>query len=129
MRENKLTVRINKLVKIVFDFTLNPANTPRWIESIEEEETNEWPPKLKTIYKNRGVAGIWSEYIVSAFEPNKAFEFVAKDGNYHVRYTFVELDSGDTKMEYLEWVDREELENPFTQDILEKLKSVIENQK
>ena len=127
MKQNKLSVQISKPVAEVFEFTINPANTPHWIEHLEVEETNEWPPKRGTIYKNRGALGTWSEYVVSAFEPNKTFEMVDKDGNYHVRYTYKEVDSGRTEMEYFEWVDRGELEQPFTQNILEKLKSVLES--
>ena len=127
MKENKISIQIPKSVDEVFEFTINPANTPRWIQHLDVEETNEWPAKLGTIYRNRGASGAWSEYVVSVFELNKTFELVAKDKNYHVRYTYTELESGDTELEYFEWVDRGELEEPFTQKILEKLKSVMEN--
>ena len=127
MKESKLSITINKSVVEVFGFTINPKNTPQWIKHLEVEETNEWPPKIGTIYRNRGPLGQWSEYNVSAFERNKLFELVSNDGNYHVRYTYKELESGNTEMEYFEWMKQGELDQPFTQNILIELKTEIES--
>ena len=126
MKENRLSIQIHRPVEEVFDFLLNPANTPRWIESFEIEETNEWPVRPGTIYRNKKKTGQWSEYVLSVLEPGKMFEMVMNDHNYHVRYTFTELGNGITEVEYYEWVERGDLEDPFTPDTLEKLKSVIE---
>ncbi|MEI7563640.1 MAG: hypothetical protein WCJ39_08670 [bacterium] len=52
MKENKLTIIINKPINEVFEFSTNPKNTHLWVDSIKEEITNEYPPKMGTIYKN-----------------------------------------------------------------------------
>ena len=127
MKDNKLTIKIKKPLAKTFAFPLDPKNTPLWIDSIVEEKTNEWPVKVGSIYRNKNKKGRWSEYALVALEKNKMFELVSKDKNYHVRYTCKPINDNTTELEYYEWVERGALEKPFTIDILEKLKFVIEN--
>ena len=126
MKDKKLTIVINKSISEVFDFTVNPENTAKWIDGIIKEETNEIPPKLGTIYRNKGKNGNWNEYEMTAFEQDKMFELSRINGNYHVRYTFTPTDEGNCEFEYYEWVDEGELDDTFSQDVLEKLKRIME---
>ena len=127
MKSNRLLIRINKPLSVAFQFTLDPKNTPLWIDSIVKEEVNEVPTKVGTIYRNINKKNVWSEYLVTKYEKDKTFEFVSSDKNYHVKYTFLPEEDNTCELEYFEWVENGELKNPFNIQILEKLKSVLES--
>ncbi len=129
MKDLKLTIKINKPVAEVFEFTTNPKNIPLWVPSIVKEETNEWPVKVGTTYRNTSDNKNWTEYVVSKFEKNKIFIFDKVNDTYHVQYTFTVLSANETELEYYEWMDTGELSEPFTVDILQKLKALIESNK
>ena len=126
MKQNKLVIQINRPVNKVFLFVLNPKNTPLWIDSIIKEEANEKLPKLGTIYRNVNPNRVLSEYLITSFDKNKMFEMISKDNNYHVRYTLKVLNGKSTELEYFEWVSKGKLNEPFTLEILEKLKNILE---
>jgi len=71
MRENKITVVIDKPIDKVFEFTTNPQNTHLWIPSISVEVSDEYPPKINTRYKNRGESDNWDEYKVVDIKKTK----------------------------------------------------------
>src|SRR5882672_9615468 len=126
MREMKVTITINRPAHEAFDFTINPENTPKWIDGIVKEQANETPTKLGTIYRNQGHDGRWREFIITDFEPGVLFAMSEKGNNIHVKYTFKPLNYKQCELEYCVWVDSGDLEEPFTQgnlqNILQKLK-------
>jgi len=128
MKKNKLKIQINKPVIDVFTFTITPENTKKWINSILEEETNEWPIRIGSLYTHKNKqSGLWNKYTVTDYEEYKVFELTSKDKNYHVRYSYKSIDSNTAELEYYEWVDKGELDEPFTIETLKKLKTVLEN--
>ncbi|MBU0707317.1 SRPBCC family protein [Patescibacteria group bacterium] len=126
MKENKVSVVINKPVREVFEFTTDPRNTHLWVQSIKKEVADEYPPKVGTIYKNRGDDDEWRVFKVSEFEPNKSFIITEGAGNFSVKYTYKEIDDKTTELIYLEWVIKGELKEMFSDKTLQGLKEIIE---
>ncbi len=127
MKENEISIEINRPVAEVFEFTVNPKNAHLWIDDIVETKTDEFPVQLGTEYKDVNRAGDWTEYKVVQFKQNKMFELKQKNGLYHVLYRYEPISNNKTKLTYLEWVDDGNLENPFTLSVLKKLKKSIEH--
>jgi hypothetical protein len=127
MKSNKLVISFNKSVHEVFLFTITPPNSAKWIPDVIKEETNELPIHVGTVYKLQTKNGNSFEVTVSEFKENKSVEWISTDKNFHCRYTYRPLDENSSELEYYEWVDKGELDEPFTMEVLEKLKSVIES--
>lgn len=128
IKKNKLLITINVPAARLFEFLLDPKNTSKWVDSIICEEANVLPVQEGTIYRNQNKEGVWNEYVVTSLEKNKSFIMKMKDGNYHVRYTLVPLSETETELEYFEWVIRDALQEPFTNEVLIRLKSIIETE-
>jgi uncharacterized protein YndB with AHSA1/START domain len=126
MKLLKLTILINKPTEQVFEFTLNPNNTPKWIDGITREEASPLPVQLGTIYRNTSDGKTWAMYEITALEPGVRFVMSRKESGYHVRYTFSPVDEG-TQLEYFEWTLEGELDNPFSMEPLLKLKQIMES--
>jgi hypothetical protein len=126
MDENEISIEINCPVSEVFDFTVNPKNTPLWIDSIVEEQASEFPAQVGTEYKNVSRNGDWTQYKVTQLKQNKVFELKQKSGLYHVLYKYEALSESRTRFTYIEWVDSGDIEHPFTIAVLKKLKNVVE---
>ena len=129
MKTNKLVVEINQPIDKVFEFTTTPPNSAKWIPGVVKEETSEWPISIGTVYKLTDEEGKHSEVIVSDLKENKMIEWITKDKNYHCRYTYKPVDKNSTELEYYEWVDKGDIEWPFTKDVLGKLKEVLEKER
>lgn len=124
MIENKLIINIRKSAEEIFNFTLDPKNTPLWIDSIIEENIDTSNVGIGTIYTNVDREGQQQSYIVSQFEKDKLFQLDSTTSSYHVRYIFTPVSDKETRLEYFEW-DESGLANPFKQEVLEKLRTVL----
>ena len=126
MKDLKLTIRINKPIEEVFEFTTNPKNTSTWVDGVVKEESETFPPQVGTKYTNWDTEGNGSEYRVTQYDPPKIFQLDALHEDYKVRYTYTPISENETELEYYEWSEAGELHAPFTQEILDKLKEVME---
>ena len=127
MQETRLKVQIKRPISEVFSFAINPKNTPKWVEGIAIEETNEWPVKVGSIYRSQSKSGKWSEYTVTSLEENKIFFLTKNDNNLHVKYTFMSISPVLTELEY-ELVHDGEFKESFIQGLLDNLKKVMESE-
>lgn len=123
MESNKLTVVINKPLAEVFAACITPPKAKLWVPGIINETTNEWPAKVGTIYTEFKNDNTSFNIVVTDYKENEYIEWKTEDGDYHVRYTFTPIDQNTTQLEYVETGDVSE---PFTQEVLNKLKQVIE---
>jgi uncharacterized protein YndB with AHSA1/START domain len=126
MRENKVTVIIDKPIDEVFEFTTNPKNTHLWVPFISEEISSEYPPKIGTIYRSCRENDSWSEMKVVEFYNNKKFVISDLDENLFVKYVYRELNENSTELEYSDWMIDKDFHSPITKDVLENLKKVME---
>lgn len=127
MKQNTISIVIDLPVDVVFEYTTNPDNTHKWLESLKQEKVDSYPIKVGTIYSNTSDGKNWTTYIVTDFIPNQVFELQEKGGNYFVRYSYEKISEHETKLTYHEWNHTEGLSVPFGQDVLDNLKLVIEN--
>lgn len=111
----------------VFTFVTDPFHTPKWIDSVIKVVTKDWPVTEGSVYKYQKADGTWKDYTVTSYLVNKSCILREPDGNYHVRYTFTPVSESVTEVEYFEWVIRDTLPAPFTQEGLLRLKSALEN--
>ena len=128
MKDLRLAVKINRPIEEVFEFTTNPKNTPRWIDSIVKEEADENPPTHGTAYRNWDKKGQMNLYAVTRYEPPRVFQLDAIHQDYKVRYTYTPISENETELEYYEWSESGKLHAPFMQEILDKLKKVMESE-
>lgn len=123
MNENKLIIVINKPLNEVFAFCITPPKAKLWVPGIIDEKTNEWPAKIGTIYTEYKDDDTSFNIIVVDYSEYDYIEWKTEDDNYHVRYTFTSIDKNTTQLEYAE---SGVVDKPFTQDVLEKMKQVLE---
>ena len=121
MKENKLTMQINKPVADVFAFCITPPKAKLWVPNIIDETMSQWPVKIGTVYTEYKDDGTSFNIIVTDYKENEYIEWKTEDGNQ--KYTFTSIDPKTTQLEYVETGD---VDRPFTQEVLEKLKRVLE---
>ena len=78
--------------------------------------------EIGTVYSLSNNKSETSRVTVSQILKNKVVEWVSEDGNYHCRYTYKSFGLNVTELQYNEWVDGGEIDEPFDEKVLRKLK-------
>lgn len=122
MKVNELRITIKAPPEIVFEYTLEPKNTPLWVEEAIEMKTDTNQINLGTKYSN--------EFIIREvidYDHNKFIELADVDGVYSCSYSFRKIDEGNTELVFFESnSDGSELEYPIEADCFKKLKEILE---
>lgn len=122
MKSNEIRVTINAPREKVFEYTLEPKNTPEWVEGAIEMQTDTEQIGIGTKYSN--------EYLtreVTDYEKNLFLELTDLDGNYSCSYSFRKIDEENTELIFFEsCTDGSELEFSIEKRFFEKLKEILE---
>ena len=122
MKTEERRVIIDAEPKEVFEFTVEPKNTPKWIDAAGEERINTEQIGLGTVYSNN-----YGDLKVTDYERDKFFELTNEATSYRCSYTYRKLDDGATELTYFEYMqDGSELTEPMKEKYFERLKEVLE---
>jgi len=142
----KFSTFIRANIFIVYDFTVKPENTSKWLPFVMQEERDrdaDLAPEQGTKYRNRpDENSAWTEYVViSAAAPRRSdteklrhrgwespvyhAEFTLSRGTYFCSYEYKTTYDG-TILTYCEWDTAGNHFDPFSQDLLDNCKHVIE---
>ncbi|MCU0680047.1 MAG: hypothetical protein MUF50_01950 [Planctomycetes bacterium] len=124
---NSISIEIDRPTATVFAFTIDPNNTPKWIQSIKEEKINSLPVLIGAIYENTKDGINWTRYKCVEFKENELFTLECQPGTYFVRYKYEQITENKMKLTYTEWDTSGNLVEPFDISVLQKLKQEIES--
>lgn len=130
MNKNAVTIEIARPVEVVFEFTVDPTNTPKWIESIVVERRSDKVVAVGTTYANVSKGKSRETiYEVIAYEPNRLFQLRRVGSDYVCTYIFEAINQGyATKLTYTEEVGSDQkLVDPLGAETFENLKAILES--
>lgn len=119
MTTNEIRIVIDASPEELFEFTVEPKNTPQWIQGAEEKTVNTDQIGLGTIY---------GSCEVTDYERNKFFELTNTTTGYICSYTYRKQEDDSTEITYFEYMqDGSELSEPMKRKHFEKLKEIFTN--
>ena len=121
-----ISIVIDKSLEEVFEFTTNPKNTHLWVSFISQEFSNEYPPKVGTIYESYRDNSNHTKMQVAEFKQDELFVLTNMQETLFVKYTYKALNDNKTELTYSDWMTDRTFDSPIQLDILRKLKKVME---
>jgi len=123
MKVKEIRIIINASCDEIFEFTVEPTNTPKWIEGAGEETIDTKQILIGTKYSND--IGTWE---VTDYDKDVFFELTNKETGYSCSYSYRRIDDNTTELTYFESMeDGSELTEPMKEEHFEKLKILLEN--
>lgn len=131
MKRNIIIREINCSIQKVFDFTVNPNNTPLWINTVIEEKTDSKTINLGTRYYQlvklpKGKIEK-SCAVITGFVENEFIEFSYIGTTYKCSYSYVSTEKGTILTYYEEAMKDEDLENFMTESSMDYLKALLDH--
>ena len=121
MKTNEIRIIIDASCRDVFEFTLEPKNTPQWIDDVEEETISTQQIALGTIYSNS-----FGNMEVTDYERDKFFELTNKKTGVICSHSYRPINDTQTELTYFEYVqDGSELPGEMKHSYFEKLKELF----
>ncbi len=119
---NEIRITIEVPREKVFEFTLEPENTPKWCQGIDREEVDTEQIGLGSKYTNSS-----GEFEVTDYERNVYFELSKIGSEYQCSYSYRKIDDEATELIYFEgMLDGSDLDEPMELESFEKLKELLE---
>ena len=123
MKTNQIRIIIDAPAQSVFEFTVEPQNTPKWIDGVDDEQVNTDQIDLGTIYSNS-----YGDLEVTDYERNKFFELTNQETGYVCSYSYRAVDEEQTELTYFEYMtDGSELDEPMDEKNFETLQALLTN--
>ena len=122
MKANEIRITIASPQEKVFEYTLEPKNTPQWVSDVIEMKTDTDQIDLGTKYFNEFITREVIDY-----DRNSFIELADVEGPYSCSYSFRKIDDEHTELIYFEsHSDGSEIEYPMDKQSFERLKNLLE---
>ena len=124
MDKNTISIEINKPINLVFEYTTNPINTPKWIPSILKEKA-EGKIGIGTIYSQKTTTG-QNALVITGFIKNKQLDFHEVNSLYTCSYRYKKSAKGTILTYSEENGVGGKIKDPMKTKNLQLLKKLIE---
>ena len=122
MKTNEIRIEIERPIKDVFEYTLEPQNKSIWCSIITEESVDTEQIGITSIYRNN-----LGSFKVSDYERNIFLELMSLDEKFQGSYSFRKRDDNTTELIYFEaMLDGSDLTEAMDKKYFKKLKELLE---
>jgi len=122
MKTQEIRLVIEAPTDEVFEYVVEPMNTPKWIDDVSKETINTKQIGLGTLYSNEH-----RTLEVTDYERDVFFEMTNKKTGYQCSYSFRKMDETKTELIYFEAMNKgSALPGPMNEKSFKKLQELLE---